>query len=163
WYRADVQAGIEPALLDPPRRLLATGGVGHRIDWHTVMLVENASDPYARGELELWRRNPLAAQIRRHGDTRVRIDVDAAVPEHPRCEHRERDERARVGVERRNIVGERHLRDVEFAVPQHPEERFLHRQPKVGEVDAVRMDAAVLERASAVVVTAGEGKIRAGQ
>ena len=162
WYRADVQAGVDLALLDPPRRLLATGEVGHRIDWHTVVFGENAPDPHARGQLELGRRDALAAQIRRHGDARVRVDVDPAVPEHPRREHRQRDERARIVVQRRDVGGQRHLRDVEFAVPQHPEERLLHRQPKVGEVDAVGTDAAVLECAGAVVVSAGERQMQAG-
>ena len=90
------------------------------------------------------------------------LHVDPAVPEHPGGEHRQRDERRRGLVQRRDVGGQRHLRDVELAVPQHPEERLLDRQPQVGQVDAVRAHAAVLEGAGPVVVAAGEREMQSG-
>ena len=156
------RSGVDLALLDSARGLLPAGVVRHRIDWHAVVFGEDAPDPHAGGQLEFGGADALAAQVGGCRDAGVGVDVDPAVAEHPRGEHRQRDERPRVPVQGRDVGRQRHLRDVELAVPQHPEERLLDRQPQVGQVDAIGANAAVLEGTGPVVVATGEGQIQTG-
>ena len=63
------------------------------------------------------------------------------------------------GVKERQHVGrERHLGDVELAVPEHAKERLFHRQVEVVEIDALDLHPSVRQRARAVVVPARHGQ-----
>jgi len=77
--------------------------------------------------------------------------------------HRDGDERRVLAHQRHAIRGHRHLRDIELAVAQHAEEGLFDEEVVVDEVDALGTHAAVGERARAVVVPAGERKLKLGQ
>ena len=150
----NVRRQVELQLLGTSRLLLAAGVVGDAVDRHAVLVgrmprIQTAAVIWYSGVPTL-----LPARSRRLADPARRVDVDARVPEEARREHRDGDERP-VGREQRHHVGrQRHLRGVELAVPQHPEERLLDRQVQVVEVDAVGLDAPLEQRAGPVVVPA---------
>ena len=159
---ADVQIRLDGALLDSARGLLPPGVVRHRIDWHAVVFGEDAPDPHACGQLEFGGADALAAQVGGCRDAGMGVDVDPAVAEHARGVHRQRDERLRVPVQCRDVGRQRHLRDVELTVPQHPEERLLDRQSQIGQVDAIGANATVLESTGPVIVATGKGQVQTG-
>ncbi len=100
----------------------------------------------------------LPARSLRLADAALRRDEDAVVAEEARGKHRNGDEGRVLARQRHRIGGQRHLRRVELAVAQHAEERLLDRQLEDVEIDALGRDAAVGERADAVVVPAGKGQ-----
>ena len=83
---------------------------------------------------------PLALEITRPANTTIHIHVDRGVPEHPRRKHRKGDEGAVVLGQDRDVAPHRHLGDVEFTMPQHAEEDFLHRHTETRQRDTVRAD-----------------------
>ncbi len=102
----------------------------------------------------------LADEVLRLADPALRGHEDARLPEAARREHRNGDERRIVARDRHRVRRQRHLGDVEFAVPQHPEERLLDVQVEVVEIDAVGTHGSVRERAGPVVVPAGQGQLQ---
>src|SRR6266571_1582233 len=125
-------------------------------DLHAVVVRQNAADPDRRGHLVLGNADTLALQFFRLADAALRAHENARVPEEARRESRDRDERRVLTIQRGNIGRERHLRAVELAVAHHAEESLLDRLREIDEVDAFRTNAAVAERARAIVVPAGE-------
>ena len=65
--------------------------------------------------------------------------------------------------QRDGVRGQRHLRNVELAMPQHPEKRLLDVQVQYIELDAIGLDAAVGECANAIVVPARQGQTQLRQ
>jgi hypothetical protein len=118
-------------------------------------------DPHRGRQLVLRHPDGPADQVRRLLDPTGDMDVDAVVAERPRGEHRDRDERSGLGsrgTQRGDVGRQRHLRGVELAVAQHPEEGLLDRKAEVGQLQALGTDRAVGEGAGAVVVLAGEAE-----
>src|SRR6266704_249711 len=106
---------------------------------------------------------PILFPARSFGsDSGLGRDEDARVAEEARGKHRDGDEGWLLPHERNAIRRERHLRRVELAVAQHPEEGLLDVEVLIHEVDALGTHAAVGERARAVVVPAREGKLELG-
>ena len=153
---------VELELLVASRLLLAAGEVlrARRID--AVLVLQDAADPDRCGHLIFRNADFFARKILRLADAAFRRDENARVAEEARGEHRDRDEGGLLPHERNAVRGERHLRRVELAVAQHPEEGLLDEEVLVDEVDALGPHAAVGERARAIVVPAGEGKLELG-
>jgi hypothetical protein len=142
---------------NPAWLMLAAGAVADRLDGQPVVFGEDAADPHVRGELVLREADRAAAQVTRRRDAALRVDVDAATPEGARNKHGDRDERRAARItEADHGRGQRHLRGVELAMPQHPEERLLDRQAQVGQVDAFRPHLTAGQRGGPVVLPAGQ-------
>src|SRR5579872_7046294 len=105
---------------------------------------------------------PAADEVLRRFNSLVGIDEDIAVAKHPRWKNRNGNERAIVAACRHQIIGHRHLRNVELLVLQHAPEDFrrLHRQ--IGEVYTGRADGALTQRLHSVVGSGSkcEGDVR---
>jgi hypothetical protein len=127
-----------------------------------VLVGEDAADPHARRQLILGNAYALADQVARRQDAAAAMDVNARMPEHPRGEDWNRDERP-IGVEQREHVRrERQLCDVEFPMTQHAEKGLLDRKIQAGQVDAVGSNPLVEEGAGAVVGRARERESERG-
>jgi hypothetical protein len=96
----------------------------------------------------------LALEIARRLDAGARAHINAVVPEDFRERDRDRDEWAISFALQAHIGGERHFGGVEFAGLQHARKRLARPHHPQVEVDAVRLHAAVHERAGAIVVPA---------
>ena len=158
---ADRRRQVELDLLVAPRLLDAAGEVldARRID--AVLVLQDAADPDRRRHLVfghadalagevLGSRMPLFAETKMHEWRKIRdgktgIAMNGAI----------------VAPQRHRVRRQRHLGHVEFAVPQHAEERLLDVELEILEVDAVGPHAAVGERARAVVVPAGQREAQA--
>jgi hypothetical protein len=121
-----------------------------------VVLGQRAADPHTRGDLVLRRADDLAAQVLRSLDAAVSVDVDRRVPEDPRREDGDRDERPVGRQQRQDVRRQRHLRHVELPVAQHPEEGLLGTERQAGQLQPLRPDPAVEQRGHAVVAAHGE-------
>ena len=133
----DVRRQVELQLFTASRLLLAAGVIGDAVDGNAVMLGQDSANPHRRRHLVLGRSDPLADQVLRLADAGARVDVDARMAKEARRKDRDRDERARLAEHRDRVRRQRHLGDVELAMPQHPEEGLLDGQIEIGEVDAV--------------------------
>jgi hypothetical protein len=122
---------------------------------HTVEVGEDAADPDVGGQLVLGDPHPAAGQLLRRLDARCRVHVDPVVPEGAGREDRDGDERG-VLLEGEHEGGQRELGDVELLEADHPEEGLLRGQGQHRQIDTLDGDAAVRERAGAVVVAACE-------
>ena len=144
-------------LVGPAGLVQATGAVLNGRHWQAVPLGQDAADPHGRGQLVLRHADQVPGQVRGLADTAAGMNVDAVMPERPGREHRDSDER-RVLAQADHIRGQRQLGRLELAEPGHPEERLLHRQVQVGEVDSGRPDVALGQRQRPVIVPAGQGQ-----
>src|SRR5437870_5528155 len=68
-----------------------------------------------------------------------------------RRKHGDRDERATASINQRRVVRERQLRDVELLVAQHPPEDLRRLAGDIRQLDAVRLDRAILEAKRPIV------------
>src|SRR3989442_7098114 len=141
---------------------LASGPVLAARGLDAVLVLQDSANPYGRGHLVLRHADSLAGELLRLADAALRGDENARVPEKARWKNGDGDEGGVLTHERHAIRGQRHLRRVELAVAQHPEKRLLDEEFVIDEVDALEVHAAVGERASAVVVPAGEGELESG-
>src|SRR5262249_31475500 len=71
--------------------------------------------------------NALAGDVLGRADAGVAVDVDVAVPEHPRWEHRQRHERTVAADEPADVFGTRELRSVELLLAAHAVEQVARR------------------------------------
>ncbi len=125
------------------------------------MLLENATHPHIAGGKEGRSAEPLAAQVRRRRYAPLRIDEDEAVPETPMQEHRQREPWV-VAIMRGEIGGGVELAQVEFLAVAHAMMAFARAHAgEHDEIDPVRLDRAVGERADEVVATGREGELQA--
>ena len=91
------------------------------------------------------------------------VDEDEAVPEHPRGEHRNGDERALSGDEARDVFGAGEFRGVEFQSRRHAVENVARVVvDQEVEIDALDLHLAGVERQHAVVEPAGESQRQLG-
>src|SRR2546428_5011833 len=159
----ELRRQIELELLLATGLLLASDAVfdAGRID--AVLVLQNPANPYWRGHLVFGRGDALADQLLRLLDSTPGGNEDARMAEEPRGKHWDRDECGIFARDRHGIRGKRHLGDVEFAVPQHAEERLLDMLVQIDKLDAFGLDAAVGERARAVVIPAGQGQPQLAQ
>src|SRR6266705_3438547 len=141
---------------------LASGPVLAARGVDAVLVLQDSANPYGRGHLVLRHADSLACELLRLTDAALRGYENARVPEKARWKNGDGDEGGVLTHERHAIRGQRHLRRVELAVAQHPEKRLLDEEFVIDEVDALGVHAAVGERASAVVVPAGEGELESG-
>src|SRR2546422_469920 len=153
---------IERDLFFAAGLFLASGPVLAARGVDAVLVLQDSANPYGRGHLVLRHADSLACELLRLADAALRGDENARVPEKARWKNGDGDEGGVLTHERHAIRGQRHLRRVELAVAQHPEKRLLDEEFVIDEVDALRVHAAVGERASAVVVPAGEGELESG-
>ena len=123
---------------------------------HAVFVLEDAAQPVDRGDQERLDADLAADQVGGLGDALAGVDEDEAVAEAAMQEDRQRAERQAL-VARDDVGRARDLGDVEIAVAQEAPvpRRRIHRGQN-GEVDAVGLDRALLQRAHDLVVAAGE-------
>src|SRR6266446_8638498 len=60
--------------------------LGDAVDWNTVVLGQDATDPDRRSHLVLRRTDAFSDQVLRRADVGVGVDVDARVPKETRRE-----------------------------------------------------------------------------
>src|SRR5882762_4841289 len=150
---------IERDLFFAAGLFLASGPVLAARGVDAVLVLQDSANPYGRGHLVLRHADSLAGELLRLADAARRADENARMPEKARWKERDGDEGRVLPHERHAIGGQRHLRRVELAVAQHPEKRLLDEEFVIDEVDALGTHAAVGERASTIVVPAGEGEL----
>jgi hypothetical protein len=147
---------IQIELLVPPGLLEATGEVADAVRRDAVMLGEDAANPHAGRELIFGVPDDLAPEVFGLSDPAGPVNEHTAVSECSRREDRDCDHR-RIGIEERGRVsGKRHLGDLELAIAKHAEERLLHGQSEIGEVDPLGLHFPVPECARPVVVATRE-------
>ena len=121
-----------------------------------VLMCQHAFHEDETGRPELRGTDTLALEVRRRLDARVGAHIDAGVAKHLRQRHRDADERTCAAALQRRIGGERQLRYVELLLLQHARERLARPHHLDVEIDAFGLDAAVDQRAGAVVIPAGK-------
>ena len=152
----DVGRQVELQLLRAIGRFLPAGEIRDVIDLHAVLVRQDAADPDRSGHLILGAADPLALEVGGLADAGRRVHIDRRMAEEARWEHRNGDEGARLLEAGDDVRRQRHLGDIELAMPQHAEEGLFDRHVEIDEVDAVRHHALVHQRAGAIVVPAAE-------
>ena len=145
-------------LFDASSFFLPAGEVartGHR---HGIFVAQDSANPNGSGELIFGLADLFADQIFGLADAAVAIHENAGMAKGAGRKNGNGYERRVIGKKGHHVGGKRHFRGVEFAVAQHAEEGFLDRESQIVEVDAVDGDAAVDERAGAIIVPAGESE-----
>ena len=104
----------------------------------------------------------LADQILRLLDALVGVDVDRRMGEQPDRIDRNGDERRIVLVQRVEIEGQPQLGGFELALAHHAVEGRRRKRVVIGEIDALGLDAAVHQRARAIVIPARQGHLQIG-
>src|SRR5438477_9752639 len=137
---------------------LASGAVldTRRVD--SVLVLQDAADPYRSSHLVFRGAYAFADEILRLTDAAFRGNENARLPKKTRGEHRNGDEWRVVARRRYRVRRQGHFRHVEFSMAEHAEERFLDMQIEVIELDAVHRNTSVGERTGAVVVPASQGQ-----
>jgi hypothetical protein len=123
------------------RGVQPTGAVGECGDGNLMPFGQNAFNPHVGGQLPFGHASHPSGQVSGVVDAAGRADVDGVVAEGTGGESGDRDE-WRVALQRHDIGRKRHLGGVELPVPQHAEERLLHRQREPRQFDALRLDLA---------------------
>ena len=148
----DVQAGrrregdVLVELGEPLDRLLR----------HAVMMLEDAANPDAGGEQERLRADLAADQVGWLRNPLVGVDEDEAMAKAPVQKDRDCSERQSL-IARSQIAGAGHLRHVIFLLAQKsPMPRGRRHAGEDSQVDTVRLDLPVLQRANDLVVATGE-------
>ncbi len=132
------------------------GVVGRAVGRDAVLVGQDPADPDHRRQLVFGIADSPPGELLRFGDAAAGVHIDRGMPEHPRRKHRDRDKRTVRMEERQHIRRQRHLRDVELTVAQHPEECLLDRKRQAIEVHAFGRHAAFEQRTRTVVVPAGQ-------
>ena len=148
--------------LRPSRGFFPAAQINRAGDGNAVFVAQNPANPYRRGHLIFGIANALADQVLGLADAAVAIDIDAGVPEKAGWKNRNGDEGLWLAKQRKPVRGERHLGDIEFAVPQHAEESFFDGKVEVVQIDAVDGDAILQQSARAVVVPASHRQPKLG-
>ena len=138
--------------------LVELGEPFDRLVRHAVLVLEDAAHPMPGRHQERLDADLAADQVLRLLDALRRVDEHEAVAEAPVQEHRQRGDRHAL-VARHDVGRARRLRHVEVAVADEaPVPRRRIHVGEHGEVDAVRLDLALLEGAHDLVVAAREGE-----
>ena len=117
-------------------------------------MLHHPAHPDHRGDLIFRQPDALAAQVFRRADAGIGADVDAGVPEQPRHEGGDADIVRIPRGDGADIARERQLRDVEFLIAERAEEDLLRVERQIGDLAALHLDAAIPDRAGAVIVAA---------
>ena len=110
------------------------------------------------GRTELRGSHPLAAEVLRRSDPRIGADVNARVSKDLGERDRHGDKRAISAPFQAHVRAQRKLRNLELFVFQHSRESLARTQDLDLQMDAFRLDTAVDERASAVIIPARQGE-----
>ena len=124
------------------------------------MLFQNAAHPDIAGRQEGRATNPLAAKICRLSDAFRRIDENEAVAKSPMQKHRQRSPGHPL-IAGGEIRGGIELADIEFLTVSHAVMTFARtKAAEHNEVDSIRLDCAVAERANEVIVPGGKVELQ---
>src|SRR5262249_6314533 len=119
-----------------------------------IFVLHHAAHPDHGRDLIFGHADALAAQILGLLDARVGADVHARMTEDARDERRNGDVGRGAGRYRAQVARERELRDVELVKLEGAVEGLLRVERQVGDGAAVDLDAAIPDRARAVVIAA---------
>jgi len=122
-----------------------------------VFVLQDAAHPYDGGDLVFRKADGLADEVPRRLDAAVGADIDAGMAEDARDESGYADVRGFAGIGDSQIGAEGELADVELLVAEGAEKHLLGLERDVGDVAALHRHAAVLQRAGAVIIAAGDG------
>ena len=154
----DVQRPIRPQIhvvVRPPACVDAALEPGHAAEVDIVVVAQDAADPDPGGLPVLLNADPLALEVLRFRNARLRIDENKAVAKQTRREHRQRDEGEIAFAAQREVVRGRHFRHVEGVGLHHAGEDFRRRlYGDVGDVDPLGLHGACLNGLHPVVRTA---------
>ncbi len=124
---------------------------------HAVFVLHHAAHPDHRRDLVFRQADALAAKVGGRANAGIGAHVDAGVPEQPRHEGGNADIGRGPGSDRADIARERQLGDVEFLIAEGAKENLLRIERQVGDRAALHLNAAVPDRAGAVVIAARNG------
>jgi hypothetical protein len=151
WTLRRRMPGVD-ARLDPVDR-------GQR---HLGVVLQPAAHVGDRGLRPLRNADPPALEVGGRPDRRMFHDVDRAVAEHPRREHRQRDHCGVALRAQRAVGGQRELGNFPFLRCEKAVRDLLERQVEHPQLDAFRLDAAGRQLARVQVVADRERQGKVG-
>ena len=123
-----------------------------------VFLPQDPPEPERQGGVVFGNADPLPPKVPGLPDPRRFMNIDVRVPERAGEENRDGHEPAGAFAAFHDVVGKRHLRDVEFLVLQHPAEDFVRLPHDAVQRNPFRMHGTVPQRPCAVIVAAGQSQ-----